>query len=94
MTLFKHYAVAAVFSSGFISLGFIFSFFFLSTFLASTSLSTNSIIAIGALSPYLNPALIILVYPPLLFSYLFERVFFTLLAAFISCNFETNCLVV
>ena len=36
-------------------------FFFLSTLLASTSLSTNSIIAIGALSPYLNPALIILV---------------------------------
>jgi len=36
-------------------------FFFLSTLLAKTSLSTNSIIAIGALSPYLNPALIILV---------------------------------
>mgnify|MGYP001435925583 CR=1 FL=1 len=33
----------------------------LPTEMESTSLSTNSIIAIGALSPYLNPALIILV---------------------------------
>ena len=37
------------------------SLFFLYFFFASTSLSTNSIIAIGALSPYLYPAFIILV---------------------------------
>ena len=43
--------------------------------MASTSLSTNSITANGALSPYLNPAFTILVYPPDLFSYLFDRVF-------------------
>ena len=54
----KNYAVAIFFSS----LGsFDVSFFFMSTFLASTSLSTNSISAIGALSPYLKPAFIILV---------------------------------
>ena len=41
--------------------------FFVAIFLASLSLSTNSITAIGALSPYLNPALTILVYPPFLF---------------------------
>ena len=34
----------------------------------------------------LKPALIILVYPPFLFSYLLERVFFTLFAELMSCN--------
>ena len=49
--------------------------------------------AIGALSPYLKPAFIILVYPPFLFSYLLDRVFFTLFADFISCNCDTNLFV-
>ena len=44
----------------------------------------NSITAMGDLSPYLNPALVILVYPPLRFRYLFDNVFFTLLAEFLS----------
>ena len=62
----------ATFFSSFFDFSVVFdnSGFFLSTFLASISLSTNSIIATGALSPYLKPAFIILVYPPFLFSYL------------------------
>ena len=84
-------AVANFFSSLFSLAG---SFFFLSILFASTSLSTNSITAIGALSPYLKPALIILVYPPLLFSYLFDKVFFTLLAHLISCSLVISILVV
>jgi len=56
------YAVANFFSSFLdFSATFVASIFFLSTFLASRSLSTNSIIATGALSPYLKPAFIILV---------------------------------
>ena len=51
-------------------------------------------IAIGALSPYLKPALTIRVYPPCLFSYLLDNVFFTLFADCEFCNFETNNLVV
>src|SRR5210317_2402935 len=90
-----NYAVAAVFSSVFLSIELaVLSFFFLSTLFASTSRSTNSIIAIGALSPYLNPALIILVLPPFLFSYLFDRVLVTLFADVTSCSFETSILVV
>ena len=54
------YAVAGFFSSAF-GLSLFVSFFFLSTLFASKSLSTSSIIAKGALSPYLKPAFIILV---------------------------------
>ena len=53
-------------------------FFFLNFLFDSTSLSTNSITAKGALSPYLKPAFTILVYPPDLFSYLFDKVFYIL----------------
>ena len=74
------YAVASLGASAFLSAVLDFSAFFLSTFFASISRSTNSITAIGALSPYLYPALIILVYPPFLFSYLLDKVLRILLA--------------
>ena len=46
--------------------------------------------AIGALSPYLNPAFMIRVYPPFLFSYLFAKVFFTLFVEIMFCNLDTK----
>ena len=68
-------------------------FFFLNFLFASTSLSTNSITANGALSPYLNPAFTILVYPPDLFSYLLDKVFITLFALVLSWSLDTSLLV-
>ena len=84
-----NYADTAFVSSVFL----VVSFFFLSTLLAWTSLSTNSITANGALSPYLYPDLIILVYPPFLPSYLLARVFLTLLADLVSWSLEINIFV-
>ena len=68
---------AAIFSSFDCSLTFDLSLSILP--LASTSLSTSSIIAFGAESPYLNPDLIILTYPPFLLEYLFASTSKTLL---------------
>ena len=65
-------------------------FFFISIFFANISLSINSIIAIGASSPYLNPVLNILLYPPCLFSYLKERIFINLSTEVLSCSFENK----
>ena len=77
-------------ATGAFSFSLLSTFFGLSTFLAAVSLSTNSIIAIGASSPYLNPAFKTLEYPPSLLSYLAESTSKTLITELLSCNLENN----
>src|SRR5690606_15856966 len=62
-----------------------FSFFGFSVL--STFSATHSILAIGALSPSLNPSFTILVYPPLLVVYLGATSSKSTLSAFFDLNF-------